>query len=307
MILALLIDDVVQFCNTTYLSYNGLCGCQEGHCNHPSGKCSGSCYDCLYHIHFPVRAPENAKKKYDCIKMLCHYVCQYSYLYASELFCAFDYEWSYLKDFSCYNILSLGCGGCADLMAIEGLLQSKGSITPVSYMGIDVNNLWHFIHERIKNYCYNNNMRFKMYYNDVFQFFRTYYVNDVNVIVISYLISYLYNTDQTSLINNLAELLTERVKKKMKSPCLFIINDVNSNRRGRDYFAVFANAFRRAGLTICKSEYKYFDNGRLNEAQKLGTPYVANTFAFNVPNDIQNNYHAYTSSNSTVQLLVEVK
>lgn len=239
--------------------------------------------------------------------MLSHYVCQYSYLYASELFCAFDYEWSFLKDFPYFNILSLGCGGCADLMAFECLLQCKGSIIPLSYMGIDVNNLWHYIHERIRNYCNNNNIGFQMYYNDVFQFFQNNSVKYINIIVISYLFSYLYNTNQTSLINSLADLLAKQVIAEKNTHCLLIINDVNSNRRGRNYFADFENSIRRAGLAIVKSEYKYFDNGRLNDAQKLGSPYDANRLAFDVPYDIQNNYHACTSGNSTVQLLVEVK
>ena len=303
----MLIDDVMNFCNETYLSYNGQCGCQDGHCNHPSGICSGNCYNCLYHIHFPDRAPESAKKTYDCTKMLCHYVCQYSCLYASELYCAFDYEWPFLMAFPCYNILSLGCGGCADLMAIEGLLQRKGFVTPITYKGIDVNSLWYCIHQRIEKYCYDNNIDFQICYDDVFQFFQNNNVVDINVVVISYLISYLYNTNQISLINSLADFLANQVIAKKNTHCLLIINDVNSNRRGRNYFTAFADAIRRAGLTIDKSEYKYFDNGKLNEAQKLGSPYDVNRLPFNVPYDIQNNYHACTSGNSTVQLLVEVK
>ena len=95
----MLIDSVVQFCDEMYSSFGDKCGCENGQCNHPSGECSGSCYNCLYHIHFPDRAPENAKKEYDCVKMLYHYVCQYSFLYTTELLCAFDHEWDYIRVF----------------------------------------------------------------------------------------------------------------------------------------------------------------------------------------------------------------
>ena len=89
----MLIDDIVDFCDKKYTTYGDKCGC-EG-CNHPTGKCSGNCYNCLYHIHFPERAPANAKTLYDCPKMLYHYVCQYSYLYTTELLCAYEEEYDY--------------------------------------------------------------------------------------------------------------------------------------------------------------------------------------------------------------------
>lgn len=113
----MLIDDIVDFCDKKYTTYGDKCGCER--CNHPSGHCSGNCYNCLYHIHFPERAPSNAKTLYDCPKMLYHYVCQYSYLYTTELLCAYEEEYDYLNDYPYFHILSLGCGGCADLMAFE--------------------------------------------------------------------------------------------------------------------------------------------------------------------------------------------
>ena len=88
-----------------YSSFKENCGCDNGHCNHPSGECSGSCYNCLYQIHFPERAPENSKTEYDCVKMLYHYVCQYSHLYTREILCAFENEWSFIKDFPYFHIL----------------------------------------------------------------------------------------------------------------------------------------------------------------------------------------------------------
>ena len=54
----MLIDDIVDFCDKKYTTYGDKCGCER--CNHPSGHCSGNCYNCLYHIHFPERAPSNA-------------------------------------------------------------------------------------------------------------------------------------------------------------------------------------------------------------------------------------------------------
>lgn len=302
----MLIDHLVQYCDRMYSSYRGVCGCENGQCNHPSGECSGSCYNCLYHIHFPERAPDNAKKEYDCVKMLYHYVCQYSYLYTSELLCAFENEWGFIKDFPHYNILSLGCGGCADLMAVELLLDRANRAIPMSYKGIDVNALWEPIHTIIGEYCDSNEIRYHIHYDDVFDFFARYNVPDANIVVISYLISYLYNTNQIGLISTLARRIANQVVKRKSMPLLLIINDVNSYKRGRDSFSCFEQAIRSSGLSIQKCEYKYFDTGNLADGQKLGSPYEMNSIPFSIPRNIQSKYHAYTSINSTVQLLVEV-
>ncbi len=302
----MLLNTIVQYCDEMYSSFGDECGCENGQCNHPSGECSGSCYNCLYHIHYPERAPEKAKTEYDCVKMLYHYVCQYSYLYTAELLCAFENEWGFIKDLPHYNILSLGCGGCADLMALELLLDRAHCTTPVSYKGIDVNALWEPIHAKIGEYSDRNEIRYHIHYADVFDFFAHYNVPDANIVVISYLISYLYNTNQIGLIHSLARRIANQVVKRKSMPLLLIINDVNSYKRGRDSFSYFEHAIRSSGLSIQKCEYKYFDTGNLADGQKLGSPYEMKIIPFSIPRDIQRQYHACTSINSTVQLLVEV-
>lgn len=301
----MLLDNTIQFCDKMYSSFGNKCGCAAGICNHPSGHCSGSCYNCLYQIHYPGRAAHDAKKDYDCVKMLYHYVCQYSYLYASELRCAFEHEWSSIGSFPYYHILSLGCGGCADLMGFEYLMKEKRITAPVSYIGIDKNELWAPIHQNIDKYCSNRNIKFNSHFEDVFSFFQKYYISEANIIVMSYLISHLYNTGQIFEINTLAGNLVNTVRKK-NTPLLLIINDVNSNRRGRNYFPLFLRAIQNKGLTVSKSEYKYFDTGNLFDGQRLGSPYSVNSVSLSVPREIQEKYHAGTSINSTVQLLVEV-
>lgn len=120
------------------------------------------------------------------------------------------------------------------------------------------------------------------------------------------MISHLYNTDQIAEVNALARGLANTIEKK-ETPLLLVINDVNSYKRGRDHFTRFVSAIRNNGLSISKSEYKYFDTGNLFEGQKLGTPYNDNTVILDVPLDIRRKYHADASVNQTVQLLVEVQ
>ena len=189
----LLLDSIVQSCDAKYSSFGNNCGCSDGICNRPSGQCSGSCYNCLYHIHYPYIAPANSKITYDCPKMLYHYVCQYSYLYTTELVCAFWNRIQTIKFFPYYHVLSLGCGGCADLMAYDYLYQNKYIQAPISYYGIDINNLWAPIHDDIEQYCLSHSIRFDKDYIDVFARVKETDLADINIIVMSYLISSLYN------------------------------------------------------------------------------------------------------------------
>lgn len=302
----MLIDEIVRYADAEYSALGNRCG--NGGCNHPSGQCSGSCYNCLYHIHYPGNAPQNSKTLYDCPKMLLHYVCQYSYLYAKEIIYALMEEHDFIRNYPYFHILSLGCGGCADLMAIETYCDREQIQAPISYVGIDVNPLWAPIHQEIQNYCQDHDIRFQTRYSDVFDCFQERGIIDTNVIVISYLISYLYNTNQIRQIDSLVCDIAERIIKNKGNgqPLLLIINDVNSNRRGRDYFEYFENAISRAGLSISGKKYRYFDTGNLNGFQEVGDPYPIHRNIFDIPADIQANYHACTGIQSTIQLLLEV-
>lgn len=303
----MLVDDIVDFCDKKYTTFGRKCGC--GQCNHPSGECSGSCYNCLYQIHFPERFSGDIKKLYDCPKMLYHYVCQYSYLYTTELLCAFNEEKDYLVDYPYFHIVSLGCGGCADLMAFEYFYRRNDLNAPIAYFGVDVNELWRPINNRIAKYCEGQSIRYKVRYDDAFKYFRQGTVKDANVIILSYLISYLYNTNQIPVIDLfLGDLVKNIIQKKRKGrKLLLVINDVNSYRRGRNYFERFKRKIEAYDLTIIDCKYRYFDTGNLYPGQKIGDAYATRSCCFEIPSHIKTRYHAETNCKQTIQMLLEVK
>lgn len=303
----MLLERIVNYCDDQYEAFGDKCGCQEGKCNHPSGKCSGSCYDCLRQIHYPNMF--KGKLLYDCEKLIYHYVCQYSYMYASEILDALLYKWGYICEYPYYHVLSLGCGGCVDLMAFEYLKYNKVLTKPISYIGIDINSLWKPIHDQIKDYCDGQNIKFKVpMYEDVFEIFKDHSLSDTNVVVISYLISTLYNTRRIGDIDILIDRIVEGViaKKKEGQKLLFIINDVNSNKRGRDYFGSFEKVIKEKGFRT-KAEFKHYDNGYLNEYQKLGEPYPNTLCSIQPPEKIVARYHADRYMRQTIQLIVEIE
>ena len=306
----MLIDEIVDFCDKKYSTYGAKCGC--GTCNHPSHKCSGSCYNCLYEIHYPEkeRVKNNTQKIiYDCPKMLYHYVCQYSFLYATEILYAFENEKEYLFDYPYFNIMSLGCGGCADLMGLEKFKSDNNLSQPISYIGFDINEGWKNINNKITRYCDSHSIKHKVHYDDVFKCFRQTGVKDTNIVVISYLISYLYNTKQISIIDSFLSDFANNVvmKKRTGEKFLLIINDLNTYKRGRTYFNDFIKKIDNLNLSILKKEYKYFDTGNLYNGQKIGSPYIYRGCDFTVPKVIKTKYHTDTNCKQTIQLILEVK
>lgn len=298
----MLIDDIIEYCNKKHMSYDGKCG--NGSCTHPSGKCSGSCYNCLYQIHYFSGDDSNNKSLYDCPKMLYHYVCQYTLRYASEILYAFKDESSFLSDFDSINMMSIGCGGCPDLMAMEHFLNEYGITIPMSYKGYDVNTLWLQVHNRIQRYCDNNDINCRIKREDAINYFSRFYSENTNVIVISYLISYLYNTPQKKEIISFFDRLIDNVIVRNNDKKLIVFNDVNSCNRGRDYFKVFVQKLKKRGLHG-SYRYMYFDSDRLNDYQRNGTAYNASRALFDYNTEIKRAYHVDGMCRSA-QLIVEV-
>ena len=125
-----MLDELVRLCDERYQSL----GCEN--CSY-SPYCPHDCEKCLEYIHFPQRAP--AERRYDCKRMMDYYVCKYAHKYTSELIHAF----SMLRDLQTkrnLNVLSIGCGPCTDLLALNHL-RSDGtySFATLDYRGVEIN------------------------------------------------------------------------------------------------------------------------------------------------------------------------
>lgn len=267
----MLIDDIVDYCNKKYTTFGDKC---------------------------------KHKSLYDCQKMLYHYVCQYTLRYASEILHAFKDENCFLSTFESINMMSIGCGGCPDLMAMEMLLYDSGISVPVSYKGYDINSLWLPVHNRVRRYCNDNDIDSKFMCEDAINYFSKYYSKNTNVIVISYLLSYLYNTPQKKEIRDFFDRLIENVIVRNNNKKLIVFNDVNSCNRGRDYFRVFVEKLEKKGLHGAY-RYMYFDSERLNKYQKTGSAYNSSCALFDYNKEIIKAYHVDGICRSA-QLIVEV-
>lgn len=298
----MLIYELTEFCDRQYKANKTASACAN--CNHHYG-CSGGCKNCLEEVHYPTRYP-HGKKDYDCSNQINFYVCDYSFKYASEMLYLL-YQSQALKDINDYHIMSIGCGGCPDLMAFESYVLSTNSSKRVQYYGIDKNDLWIPIHDKIISYQAESpiEMSAKYKYEDAIDYFGKTTIKKANVIVIQYLISHLYNTNQIPKINQFFQNIISNLimHRQSGNPFVILINDVNSCNRGRDYFTDLCDLLIDNGL---ENNYKqfYFDYRIQNSSQRYGVKYESNKILYDVP-DRFNIYQPWTQC-SSAQLLIEI-
>ena len=276
-------------------------------CNHVEGcvgECIGNCKNCLKEIHFPKFYP-NGKKEYDCQRLLDFYVCDYSYKYMSEMLYLIRKS-QVIKDLEYYHIISIGCGACPDLMAFEIYCHENRFQKEISYIGVDVNIKWKSIHDIINQYRTDTIKRTQFFYYDAVEESERLGVSDANVIVLQYIISYLYNTIQIDKINQFYKDLIDMIvrRKKQGKPLVILINDVNSNARGRDLFGNLVYQLEQARFSGTCNAY-YFDYNIKNRYQMYGEKQETSELVYEIPNKL-NVFNPWKNC-SSAQLLIEVK
>ena len=136
-----MLNELVRLCDERYQSHRCENCSYENYCPH-------NCETCLKYIHFPQNAP--AERQYDCKRMMDYYVCKYAHKYTSELIYAF-YMLRDLQKRTHLNVLSIGCGPCTDLLALNYLIsQGVYNIGTINYHGVEINTeIWRNIYDDI--------------------------------------------------------------------------------------------------------------------------------------------------------------
>lgn len=297
----MLINEIVDFCDEIYTSQDTKHICKS--CNHEI-KCSGDCKNCLKEIHFPNKFP-TGKKDYDCPNLINFYVCDYTYKYASEIWYLLR-KCKSIDDLDKYHIMSIGCGGCPDLMAFESYLSENNSTSTISYKGIDINKLWKPVHSKIGNYQSEIITKYQFKYVDAIEFFNENFITSTNVLILQYVISHFYNTKQISKIEKFFDDLIDNIilHKEKGEPLIVIISDVNSNNRGRDYFLVLCKKLGQKHLEGTYSQY-YFDYDIKSDFQRYGNKHKSNKVLYTLPSKLDK-YNPWREC-SSAQLLIEIK
>lgn len=285
----MLLDKLINFCDTEFTQT--IC---DG-CEYPG--CQNDCETCLQYVHFPDRAP--APRTYDCERMADFYVCKYSHKYASEMIYALEQ----LKDIwgKPLKVMSIGCGPCTDLFAID-YLQREGGLSQVEYRGIDLNDIWRKIHTVIMENQEINDVKF--FYENVFDFIdvisRKRWLPDL--VIFQYVFSDMRkNADDQEIeafIANISEFIN-----RLPINSYIILNDVNlqnSQGGGRDYFY---SLYKR--LIGCESLRYHFNNNNRPNHFDYGVEYDTNDLLWAIPSKLRR-YSPFQSCASAQRIIKRV-
>lgn len=279
-----LLEKMIEYCDQMYSDYQ----CDEctGH------NCTNKCKDCLDDIHFHTN---RIRRSYDCEKLLYYYLCRYSYKYCSEIIYALEKIDPSRYPF--FNILSLGCGGAADLMAFDCCTDGDDDIY---YHGVDINTYWDDIHSKISELYPHASFTTNF---DVKRDIPTLRNESYNVVIIEYLISYLYSRG-SSVVSNLFDDIIEYIvsNKPQGSPMLIIINDVDSINTGRDTFKRLAEKLENLGYDITVQKLRFKSDAYYSGS----TQYPSNQNLFECVWEFQQKYCVALRCESA-QMLIEIE
>lgn len=279
-----LLEQMIEYCDQMYSNYQ----CDEctGH------NCSHNCKECLDDIHFHTN---RIRRSYDCEKLLYYYLCRYSMKYSSEI--VYALERVDLGRYPYFNILSLGCGGAADLMAFD---CCTGSDDDIYYHGVDINTYWNDIHSKISEIYPHASFTTGF---DVKTDIPTLSSESYNVVIIEYLISYLYSRF-SSVVSNLFDDIIEYIvrNKPHDSPMLIIINDVDSINTGRDTFKRLAEKLEDLGYDITVQKFRFKSDAYYSGS----TQYPSNQNLFECVWEFQQKYCVALRCESA-QMLIEIE
>ncbi len=307
--------------------YNSYGDCND-RCNHPSGACNdnfyrrrncqncsvnnvleernscqGCCLECSEEVHYH-RTYRNAlhRDEYDCQKLIYYYTCRYSWKYCSEIMYAL--ENTDLSKYRTYTVLSLGCGPSPDLMALEQL--NRADHKNILYSGYDINPYWSNVHKEIRNYCkQTDNMHCHYKIGDVIDILQYSAEGFANIVVLSYFLSSLPDSERSLKASFLFDLIISKVIAfKGDEPVLVVINDIDHNTKVRDYFDFFVSKVKQAGYQA-NIQKRHFGDRYGKDYGDGSIQYSSNANKFTIPNSISDKYNCAILCRSA-QCIIEV-
>ena len=264
-----LITKLTTSCNERYQHSKCWTCSYRKNCPHDCGKC-------LHYVHTPSAAP--APRKYDCGHMMDYYVCKYSHKYMSEMI----YALRRLKD-SCVipnlKVLSIGCGPCTDLMALDYLKRtSEYQFSSLEYRGVEIDpKIWRKIYDDI-NSMKASNCSFSIIDNDICRYIDVLLAEDwyPDLIILQYVFSDMQKHSLQDDINHMISSMGRFIDMCPQNTYI-VCNDINLSKKyngGREYFDELNGAISSKTMhrdAHFRNSYKtgHFNYGREYECNDL--------------------------------------
>ena len=291
----MLLYDLIEKCSyrDEYQKEHEQCEyCSYGDC------CPRDCQSCLQYVHFPQNAP--APRKYDCIHMADCYYCKYAYKYASEMVYGLSC-FAEIRDKNKLNIMSVGCGPCTELAAVD-YLRNEGVLNydQLDYRGIDpLGDVWKCIWTDIGD-------GIQFYPNDILQLVdiivKHSWVPDV--LIFQYVFSDMYKHSNEEEIIQFINKLAGFLNLYDEKPIYILCNDINLSKSmggGREFFDILESKVENPKIV----RKMHFDNINRDRHYEYGDQYNSNALVFNnITDDIRNAYNPFESC-ASAQILIK--
>lgn len=291
----MLIDGIVNYCDAEYQKEDDCC-----HCTYHE-NCPGRCDECLHFIHTPSAAP--APRQYDCPNMANFYTCKYSHKYTSELI----YALQQLKDLrrrKRLNVMSIGCGPCTDLFALDYLReQNSYRFDSIEYRGIDnAKDVWCHIHRQIKLQK-PNGAHVHFFYKDITELIDTIIEVDwvPDLIIFQYVFSDMQKHCSPRKLREFISKIAEFINDKMDDSTYVVLNDINLSTQwdgGREHFDTLL-------LNVTDAAYRkyHFNNNNKPNHYHYGEEYETNELIVEPPKRLRK-YEPFDSC-ASAQLIIK--
>lgn len=301
----MLYDYVLEQCNNRYNIHRknnmGNESCRT--CSYGS-FCPKDCEKCLMYIHFPQNAP--LPRNYDCVHMSEFYTCKYANKSASEMVHALSAV-NILTWKRNIKVLSIGCGPCTDLYALDYWLDTyrlDKKKLKIYYWGLDLNHIWYLIHSDIKAYYkfynlgeWNLNFSQMDVCKDFENFPRYHWTPDI--IILQYFLSDLVKHSGKDKATQFIHKLASYFNNFMLPNSYIIINDINLTVEmlgGREYFDILESEMQN-----CKVIRKGYFQRPNKKDFVYGDLYESNGILF----PIKFNFYSPFDYCASAQLVIE--
>lgn len=266
-------------------------------------NCPHDCGKCLHYIHTPTAAP--APRKYDCGQMMDCYVCKYANKYTSEMYYAL-FQLKDLREKQKLNILSIGCGPCTDLLALD-LLRQNGeySFDTLNYKGIDIDTtIWKKVLADI------DSLRPQEYSFNVLEADACTYIDTMvkdswrpDIITLQYVFSDMQKNSKVASIEHLLTVLGKYIDSYSANTYV-VCNDINLSTQyngGREYF----DGLLKKITTNTECRRYHFNNSNKTGHLNYGSEYRDNSLVITPPASLSN-YEPYMSCASAQMIIKKV-
>lgn len=260
-------------------------------CDNCINQCQGGCEQCLDAIHF-----SRVDRPYNCSNIVYFYTNKYCYKYSSEIDILMS-KLKSLKHYDSFDVLSIGCGPCTELVGVHRCMNRSGYNKPLTYVAFEMNKIWEPVHSFYKQYFSNDGPnRLRISYTDACQSIPRLNLDALewrpNILILQYVLSDMNKAKMP--IRTFIDSLMDNVISHMPLFSYVIINDIN-HWKARQWFDYLETKFSDK-YKVWRYKGHFSNNNR--KAYEYGTLHPSNRLSCTIDRTIGVKYNPWNFCSS---------